>query len=90
MTALCVCNAHLHVLTYRLCPLPRSGELLDLSLDLGWRLLPGFDTATGLPYHRVNLQHGVDEAETHETCTAAAGTLYMEFALLSKLSGAAP
>lgn len=64
-----------------------KGELLDLALDLGWRLLPGFDTATGLPYHRVNLMFGVDDRETQETCTAAAGTLYIEFALLSRLTG---
>jgi hypothetical protein len=64
-----------------------AGELLDMALDLGWRLLPGFQTATGVPFHRVNLKYGVDEHETLETCTAAAGTLYLEFALLSRLTG---
>jgi mannosidase alpha-like ER degradation enhancer 1 len=29
------------------------GELLGLALDLGNRLLPAFDTPTGIPYARV-------------------------------------
>ena len=32
-----------------------GGELLKLAVDLGWRLLPAFDTATGIPYVTVNL-----------------------------------
>ncbi|RQM19868.1 hypothetical protein B5M09_006229 [Aphanomyces astaci] len=32
-----------------------QGELLDLAVDLGTRLLPAFNTKTGLPVHRVNL-----------------------------------
>ncbi|GBG26883.1 Mannosyl-oligosaccharide alpha-1,2-mannosidase [Hondaea fermentalgiana] len=63
-----------------------KGELLDLAVDLGERLLPAFETATGIPYHRVNLLRGVEPRETTFTCTAAAGTLLMEFGLLSRLS----
>jgi mannosidase alpha-like ER degradation enhancer 1 len=58
-----------------------------MAVDLGWRLLPAFDTDTGLPYHRVNLRHGVEPGESVETCTAAAGTLLLEFGLLSRASG---
>jgi len=36
-----------------------DGQLLRLALDLAERLLPAFHTATGLPYPRVNLRHGV-------------------------------
>lgn len=36
-----------------------DGQLLRLAYDLGRRLLPAFNTATGLPYPRVNLRHGV-------------------------------
>lgn len=36
-----------------------NGQLLRLAHDLARRLLPAFDTATGLPYPRVNLRHGV-------------------------------
>lgn len=32
-----------------------DGQLLDLAYDLGVRLLPAFDTRTGIPVHRVNL-----------------------------------
>jgi hypothetical protein len=51
------------------------GQLLSLAYDLGLRLLPAFDTRTGIPVHRVNLMFGVSALETRETCTAAAGTL---------------
>ena len=36
-----------------------NGQLLRLAYDLARRLLPAFYTATGLPYPRVNLRHGV-------------------------------
>ncbi|QIW98738.1 hypothetical protein AMS68_004256 [Peltaster fructicola] len=35
-----------------------DGQLLRLALDLATRLLPAFDTPTGLPYPRVNLRYG--------------------------------
>ncbi|RLN98031.1 hypothetical protein BBJ28_00011249 [Nothophytophthora sp. Chile5] len=65
-----------------------DGELLTLALDLGQRLLPAFETPTGLPVHRVNLQRGVapkDRAATL-TCPAAAGSLLVEMSYLSRLS----
>jgi len=36
---------------------------------------------------QVNLRKGVLKGETHETCTAGAGSLILEFATLSRLSG---
>lgn len=66
------------------------GELLEMAKDLGYRLLPAFNTSTGIPHARVNLKHGM-KSETlrhsRETCTACAGTILLEFAALSRLSG---
>lgn len=45
-----------------------QGRLSEMALDLGERLVPAFDTPTGLPYARVNLRHGVEKGETVETC----------------------
>lgn len=36
-----------------------DGQLLRLAQDLANRLVPAFHTATGLPYPRVNLRHGI-------------------------------
>lgn len=36
-----------------------NGQLLRLATDLTDRLMPAFNTPTGLPYPRVNLRHGV-------------------------------
>jgi mannosidase alpha-like ER degradation enhancer 1 len=44
------------------------GRLLELAEDLGRRMLPAFETKTGLPYARVNLRHGVEPGETTDTC----------------------
>eukprot|EP00026_Physarum_polycephalum_P005039 Phypoly_transcript_05065.p1 GENE.Phypoly_transcript_05065~~Phypoly_transcript_05065.p1 ORF type:complete len:337 (+),score=28.38 Phypoly_transcript_05065:86-1096(+) len=64
-----------------------DGELLDMALDVGERLLPAFDTPTGLPYGTVNLRHGVPRGETTVTCTASCGTFSIEFGTLSRLTG---
>ncbi|WVW81609.1 hypothetical protein I302_103604 [Kwoniella bestiolae CBS 10118] len=63
-----------------------KGRILELAHDLGKRLLPAFDTITGIPYARVNLKYGVLKGESIETCTAGAGSLLLEFALLSRLT----
>lgn len=68
-------------------PSQRAQNLLRLALDLGDRLMPAFDTPTGLPYARVNLKHGIEPNEDPSTCSAAAGSLTLEFTLLSRLSG---
>lgn len=66
------------------------GELLEMAKDVGYRLLPAFNTTTGIPHARVNLRHGMKSEElrmSRETCTACAGTMLLEFAALSRLSG---
>ncbi|XP_032428104.1 ER degradation-enhancing alpha-mannosidase-like protein 3 isoform X1 [Xiphophorus hellerii] len=67
-------------------------ELLHMAKDLGLRLLPAFNTSSGLPYPRINLKHGVRGPETRtgtetDTCTACAGTMILEFAALSRFTG---
>ncbi|XP_078478975.1 ER degradation-enhancing alpha-mannosidase-like protein 3 [Lampetra planeri] len=67
-------------------------ELLHMAKDLGLRLLPAFNTSSGLPYPRVNLKYGVTGPETRtgtetDTCTACAGTIILEFAALSRFTG---
>ena len=86
-----------------------DGQLLRLAVDLAHRILPAFHTATGIPYPRVNLRHGVpfytnsplnqdtrpgqclptshSSAELTETCSAGAGSLVLELATLSRLTG---
>mmetsp|Transcript_32612 Transcript_32612/g.51962 ORF Transcript_32612/g.51962 Transcript_32612/m.51962 type:complete len:1085 (+) Transcript_32612:389-3643(+) len=64
-----------------------TGGLLPLAQDLGERLLPAFNTSTSIPYGTVNLRHGVPKGETTEACTAAAGSLSIEFGMLSVLTG---
>lgn len=64
-----------------------NGGLLDLATDIAERLLPAFDTPTGIPYGTVNLRYGVPEGETPVTCTASSGTFSIEFGTLSRLTG---
>jgi ER degradation enhancer, mannosidase alpha-like 2 len=64
-----------------------KGGLLTLALDLGRRLLPALQTESGIPFGSINLRRGVSPTETPVTCTAAAGTLLLEFGLLSRLTG---
>jgi mannosidase alpha-like ER degradation enhancer 2 len=63
------------------------GELLPLAFDLGSRLLPAFDTATGIPYGTVNLRRGVPINETKVASVAGGGSLTLEFCVLSALTG---
>ncbi|XP_017487864.1 PREDICTED: ER degradation-enhancing alpha-mannosidase-like protein 2 [Rhagoletis zephyria] len=66
---------------------PCSGPLLQLADNVARKLLPAFDTATGMPYGTVNFLNGVPENETPVTCTAGVGTFLLEFATLSRLTG---
>lgn len=50
------------------------------------RLLPAFNTDTGIPVSRINLLYGVLPGEEQATCSACAGTLVLEFGLLSRLT----
>lgn len=66
---------------------PCNGPLLRLAEDVANRLLPAFDTPTGMPYGTVNLKRGVPPGETTITCTAGIGTFILEFGTLSRLTG---
>ena len=53
-------------------------ELLDMALDLGNVLLKAFDSATGMPYPRINLKYGMEGLEQQKhTCAACAGTMLL-------------
>ncbi|MEQ1922305.1 MAG: glycoside hydrolase family 47 protein [Pyrinomonadaceae bacterium] len=60
-------------------------RLLALADDLGTRLLPVFNSPTGLPYKNVNLKTGKASGEISNP--AETGTLIIEFGTLSKLTG---
>ncbi|XP_073499067.1 ER degradation-enhancing alpha-mannosidase-like protein 3 isoform X2 [Phyllobates terribilis] len=71
-----------------------NDELLHMAKELGYKLLPAFNTTSGLPYPRVNLKFGIRRPEARtgtetDTCTACAGTLILEFAALSRFTGIA-
>ena len=68
--------------SYQLTGDPR---LLALADDLGRRLLPVFDSPTGLPYVEVNLKTG--QVRGVETNPAETGSLLLEFGTLAKLTG---
>ncbi|HET9418243.1 MAG TPA: glycoside hydrolase family 47 protein [Chthoniobacterales bacterium] len=60
-------------------------RLLSLAEDLGNRLLPVFNSATGLPYVYVDLRTAA--VRDPITNPAETGTLLLEFGTLSKLTG---
>lgn len=59
-------------------------KLLALAEDLGNRLLPVFESPTGLPYKYVNLKTGKTKGEVSNP--AETGTLLVEVGTLSKLT----
>ncbi len=60
-------------------------RFLDLAKDLGDRLMPVFDTPTGIPYRMVNLRTG--EISGNGTNPCEVGCMMLEYGLLSKLTG---
>ncbi|OQR79601.1 ER degradation-enhancing alpha-mannosidase 2 [Tropilaelaps mercedesae] len=66
---------------------PCEGPFLRMAVDVAKRLLPAFNTSTGMPYGTVNLRRGVPQGETTVTCTAGVGTFIVEFSSLSRLTG---
>ncbi|KAK9446940.1 glycoside hydrolase [Limtongia smithiae] len=64
-----------------------NDSLLVLARDLADRLMPAFDTPTGIPLARVNLRYGCAMESITDTCAAGAGSLVLEFATLSRLTG---
>ncbi|HSP33166.1 MAG TPA: glycoside hydrolase family 47 protein [Thermoanaerobaculia bacterium] len=59
-------------------------RLLRLADDLGTRLLPVFNSPTGMPYRYVNLRTG--KTRDPKSNPAEIGTLILEFGTLSKLT----
>lgn len=57
---------------------------LELAKDLGNRLLPVFNSPTGIPYRYVNLRTGATRGNVNNP--AEIGTLLIEFGTLSKLT----
>lgn len=64
-----------------------GSTLLNHAENLAKRLLPAFETATGVPIHRVNLRTGKIQDEQTTTCPAAGGSFLLEMGLLSRLVG---
>ncbi len=60
-------------------------RFLTLAKDLADRLMPAFNTPTGIPYRYVHLQTGKTRDGINNP--AEIGTLMMEFGKLSKLTG---
>ena len=60
-------------------------RLLNLAEDLGKRLLPVFNSPTGMPYRYVNLKTGKTSKPISNP--AETGTLLIEFGTLSKFTG---
>jgi mannosidase alpha-like ER degradation enhancer 2 len=60
-------------------------RLLELADDLGRRMLPMFDSPTGMPYEYVNLKTGAVRGATSNP--AEIGSLLLEYGTLSRLTG---
>jgi len=60
-------------------------KFITLATDLANRLMPAFNTPTGMPYRYVHLQSGKTRDGINNP--AEVGTLMMEFGKLSKLTG---
>ncbi|TNN13631.1 ER degradation-enhancing alpha-mannosidase-like protein isoform 2 [Schistosoma japonicum] len=67
---------------------PCSGALLSQAEIFANKLLPAFNTPTGMPYGTINFKlGGVPVNETTVTCVAGVGTFILEFGTLSRLTG---
>ena len=60
-------------------------RFLELAKDLGDRLMPVFDTPTGIPYRMVNLRTGAISGNVTNPCEV--GSMLLEYGMLSKLTG---
>src|SRR5918996_202119 len=65
--------------------LTNDKRFLNLAEDLGNRLLPAFNSPTGMPYRYVNLKTGKTSKPISNP--AETGTLLVEFGTLSKFTG---
>jgi len=69
----------------------KNPEILEKAIDFGDRLLPAFDSPTGIPYHSVNLKTGLTSGNLGKGSgnivnTAQAATYLFEFGVLSYYS----
>jgi Glycosyl hydrolase family 47 len=60
-------------------------RFLDLAIDLANRLMPAFNSPTGMPYRFINLKTGVTSDSISNP--AEIGTLILEWGTLSKITG---
>ncbi|OXA46900.1 Mannosyl-oligosaccharide alpha-1,2-mannosidase isoform A [Folsomia candida] len=58
----------------------------DRALEIATKLLPAFDTPTGIPYSHVNVLTG-EPRNNVESVLAEFGTLHLEFVYLSEITG---
>ena len=64
-----------------------NDEMLRKAVLLADKLMPVFDTLTGIPYSETNLAHPLSgRGGNNENCPAGAGTLLMEFGALGALT----
>ncbi|KAJ1949909.1 hypothetical protein FBU59_000934, partial [Linderina macrospora] len=61
-------------------------RLLKKAQQVGDSLFPAFNTTTGIPYPRVDVNKGVPVPSSH-VCLAEAGTVQLEYWKLSELTG---
>ena len=69
----------------------KNPEILEKAIDFGNRLLPAFESSTGIPYHSVNLKTGetsgnLGNGKGNIINTAQAATYLLEFGILSYYS----
>ena len=69
----------------------KNPEILNKAIDFGNRILPAFNSPTGIPYHSVNLRTGQTAGNHGEGLgnvvnTAQAATYLLEFGILSYYS----
>ncbi|MCX6283499.1 MAG: glycoside hydrolase family 47 protein [Bacteroidetes bacterium] len=60
-------------------------RFLELAIDLGNRLLPVFNSPTGMPYKMINLKTGKVSGKISNP--AEIGTMLLEYGMLSRLTG---
>jgi len=65
--------------------LTRDRRLLELAEDLGHRMLPMFNSPTGMPYEYVNLRTGAVQGAVSNP--AEIGSLLIEYGTLAQFSG---
>jgi len=63
----------------------QNPEILSLAGDFGDRLLPAFNSLTGIPYYWVNLKTG--EVKGADVNIAEGGSCLFEMGILSKMTG---